>query len=277
LRNDILLKKIAKNLFLFLFVFLYSKFRNFIYRYTKGCHLCVLVYHRVNDELKDSVTVSVKQFREQILFVKKYYEVFDLHELPNLSSKKLKRPVVAVTFDDGYADNFEAARFLAENNIRASFFVTTRIVGTEYPFPHDLKRLGVRIPTLSWDQIKQMANWGHIISSHTAHHPNLSTLDDEQAISQIKMGQDDLVNKLGEKASTQLFAYPHGRKEDLPSGARKDLPNLDIKFCFSAYGGINYADFDPYDINRQGIDNDFSLLAFRAALEGWKVRVPARS
>lgn len=270
------IKKIIKNIFLIFYVYLYSKVRNLLLKHTKGCHFIILVYHRVNDEQCDSVTVSTKQFREQILFVKKNYEVFDLHELSNLCGKKLKKPKVAVTFDDGYADNFEAALFLAQNNIRASFFITTRIVDTETPFHHDLKRLGVGIPTLSWEQIHKMAAWGHIIASHTAHHPNLSTLGDQQAINQIKMGQEDLLDKLGKKASIHLFAYPHGRKEDLSSGVRQEFPNLDIKFCFSAYGGVNYSDFDPYDIHRQGVDHKFSQLAFNAALEGWTVRVPKR-
>lgn len=271
------MKKIIKHTFLLYYVFIYSKIRNLIFRYTKGCHFCVLVYHRVNDQYRDSVTVKKEQFREQVFFLKKHYEVIDLDELPGLEKKKLKRPLVAITFDDGYADNYEVARFLAENNLRAGFFISTRIVGTSTPFPHDLKRLGKAIETLTWDQVKDMSAWGHIIGSHTAHHPNLSELDGAQAINQIKMGQEDLRAKLGESASTHLFAYPHGRKEDLPIGARKALPDLGIKFCMSAYGGVNYSGFDPYDIRRQGIDHGFSILAFRAAVEGWCVRIPRRA
>jgi peptidoglycan/xylan/chitin deacetylase (PgdA/CDA1 family) len=235
-----------------------------------------LVYHRVNDELRDSVTVSIRQFKEQILFLKSHYEIFDLDELPNLQGKKLKRPMVAITFDDGYADNFEAARFLAENGVRAGFFISTRIVGSANPFPHDLKRLGKAIDSLSWEQVLHMTSWGHIIGSHTADHPNLSSLCVEKAIQQIAQGQHELVDKLGEAASPEFFAYPHGLKEDFPEDACSALPRLGIKYCFSAYGGINRRNFVSYDIRRQGIDHSFSEFAFHAAIEGWKVRVPKR-
>ena len=40
--------------------------------------------------------------------------------------------------------------------------------------------------------------------------------------------------------------------------------------CLSAYGGTNPTNFDRFNILRQAVDHNFSILAFRAAIEGWR-------
>jgi len=236
----------------------------------------VIVYHRISDNFSDSVTVSVEKFKRQVQIIKKKYNFLSMQKF--LSNPKLPRfkTSVMITFDDGYRDNFAAAKYLSEQNLTATFFVSTRIVGTDNPFPHDIKKLGKKVESLSWAEIFEMAQLGHSIGSHTATHPNLSMLSESEAIQQIRFGQEDLRKKLGNYAATELFAYPHGRAEDLPQTVRHMLPQLGIKYCFSAYGGVNYLNFDAYDIRRQGIDQGFSDLAFKAALEGWRVRIPKR-
>jgi hypothetical protein len=45
-----------------------------------------------------------------------------------------------------------------------------------------------------------------------------------------------------------------------------------VTHCFSAYGGVNGRDFDPYDVRRQPIAREYSATAVRAMVEGWRVR-----
>jgi peptidoglycan/xylan/chitin deacetylase (PgdA/CDA1 family) len=50
----------------------------------------------------------------------------------NLAADKGGKPLVSLTFDDGYADNHQiAAAMLAEAGLRATLFVTTGLVGTD--------------------------------------------------------------------------------------------------------------------------------------------------
>lgn len=268
---------IIKYTILFLYVYVFAKIRNVILSIFGGCHFVILTYHRVSDDIKDDITVGVNQFKRHVKIINSNYDTFNLTDVGLLRGRKTRKPIVAISFDDGYRDNYDAARFLADQGIMATFFITTSIVGSSNGFPHDLKnKLGV-VPALSWDQIYTMSQWGHSFASHTASHLNLQDLNPESALHEVARGNEDIKRKLGPKASAELFAYPHGRKEDLPDSVRESLPTLGIKYCFSAYGGVNYSDFDQYDINRQGLNYAFTDLAFRAAIEGWRVRVPIRN
>lgn len=269
-------KAVVKSLVLALYVYVWASVRNAVRALRGRCHITVLMYHRVSDEFSDDVTVGVERFRQQIGWAKRRYRFADMCELLAERDRPRRRPVLAVTFDDGYADNHAAARFLRDEGISGVFFVSTRIVGTDKAFPHDMKRLGRRVPSLTWCQVQEMASWGHHTASHTAEHPNLGQMQDDEALDQVRLGQEDLRERLGERDADAWFAYPHGRPGDLPAGVRRRLGECGIRFCFSAYGGVNFPGFPPDDIRRQGINGAFGKLAFLAALEGWRTRLPQR-
>lgn len=83
---------------------------------------------------------------------------------------------------------------------------------------------------------------------------------------------EQLDARLGPGNWRPWFAYPYGKREDISDTVRFVLKNVGVSCCLSAYGGVNPPDFDLYDIKRQGVDWKFSALAFRAVIEGWKVR-----
>jgi peptidoglycan/xylan/chitin deacetylase (PgdA/CDA1 family) len=268
---------LIKFIVLSFYVYVYAKLRNRFRSLLGDCHYVILLYHRVSDDYKDSVTVGVDQFKRHIKIIMDKYEIVPLSSIDEIKKKRIINPLVSITFDDGYADNYEAARFLSSRNINATFFISTGIIGTDRPFPHDIKRLKKLVPALSWEQVSDMVQWGHSFGSHTADHTNLASLSVDEALLQIAKGQQDLQKRLGDIASLGLFAYPYGSKEDLPEEVRDSLPKIGVKYCFSAYGGINHSNFDDSDIRRQSVNYAFSDLAFKAALEGWKTRVPKRS
>ena len=78
-------------------------------------------------------------------------DVVPLPELPDcLRSARNKRPVVAITFDDGYLDNYsEALPLLQEFQSPATFFIATDAVGRNEPFWWDVLSelaLGAKLP-----------------------------------------------------------------------------------------------------------------------------------
>ncbi len=97
----------------------------------------VLVYHRVGERRLDpwGLTVDPEIFAGQMEALARDWSPLSLAELVDgLARRRLPERAVAVTFDDGYADNLEtAAPILAEHRIPATLFVATDLVDSGGP------------------------------------------------------------------------------------------------------------------------------------------------
>jgi len=262
-----------KSIWLLYYVYLWAKARNIVLSLLGRCRTTVVLYHRVSDEYRDSVTVGVEQFARQMDMLKQRYRVMDLKAFLASRGSRRRKPAVVITFDDGYRDNYHAAEILRKKGVVATFFVSTRIVGDESAaFTHDLQRLGHRVPALSWDQVREMATWGFEFGSHTCRHDNVAQLPVEQALGDIATSLADLNRELPNGGVTTAFAFPFGKRSDITDSLRQRLLEIGIDACLSAYGGVNSPDFNVLDVRRQPIDFKFSILAVRAAIEGWSPR-----
>ena len=143
------LRHAAKTLVLVAYVYAYAPARNRLRSRRGRNHTVVLLYHRVNDGYLDSVTVGVEQFDRWLSIIKEHYDVLDLKTFLASREGNQSRPSVLITFDDGYQDNYLAAILLRRHGLPCTFFVSTGIVGTDRPFPHDLKLLGHHVPALT--------------------------------------------------------------------------------------------------------------------------------
>lgn len=96
----------------------------------------ILGYHRIANVTHDEyeVCVSQKHFAEQMEALCKHAHPIHLSELVQCLKAGSVRPrSVAVTFDDGYADNlYEAKPILEKYTIPATVFVCTGYVGREF-------------------------------------------------------------------------------------------------------------------------------------------------
>jgi len=93
----------------------------------------VLVYHRVTNLSCDPemLAVAPENFRAQMRYLKENVALVRFEE----DWSKAPKPAVAVTFDDGYADNaLEALPILEEVGVPATFFVSTGTIGTSRQF-----------------------------------------------------------------------------------------------------------------------------------------------
>ena len=92
-----------------------------------GSQSLVLMYHQIaetKDDLND-LAVSPKNFAAHVSVLKDRCEVVPLSEIQSKPESRSNRPRVAITFDDGYADNGEVgAPILEAAGLPASFFIT---------------------------------------------------------------------------------------------------------------------------------------------------------
>lgn len=105
-----------------------ARLREFAYRHVGGS-VAVLVYHRVADLERDPqlLAVPAERFAAQMEALASRYPIVPLSEVAaGIESRRLPRRAVAVTFDDGYADNLHtAAPILARAGVPATVFVSS--------------------------------------------------------------------------------------------------------------------------------------------------------
>ncbi len=96
----------------------------------------ILGHHRITDETHDGydVCVSPKHFEEQMDAVRKYTHPIPLSRLVMyLKEGSLPPRLVAVTFDDGYADNlYQAKPILEKYEVPATIFLCSGYAGKEF-------------------------------------------------------------------------------------------------------------------------------------------------
>lgn len=224
--------------------------------------ITVLLYHRVCDDARDNLSVGVGQFDRQMRLLREHCTVLSIEQvLATISIKRSNRPMVAVSFDDGYLDNcLNAGQILRRHGVPAAFFVSTGIVDSDQRFPHDRRRGNALIPILSWEHLRTMRGWGFTIGSHTVNHIDCVAEPAERVRDELRQSRDDLVRELG--PLVPIFAYPYGGQHQMNPQRLALVRDAGYMGCLAAYGGSNIGQVDRWNLLRRGIHWEFSDAAF---------------
>ena len=146
-----------------------------------------------------------------------------LYEAYQGKSMLPEKPIV-ITFDDGYLDNYTAAfPVLKQYNFTAAFFVITDVVGKGM---------------MSWEQLREMQDYGMTIQPHTVTHPDLTALTPEQQRKEMADSKAEVESKLG--TQVKFFCYPYGK---FNSATLKQLKDSGYKLGLTiSQGKANPAD-----------------------------------
>jgi peptidoglycan/xylan/chitin deacetylase (PgdA/CDA1 family) len=227
----------------------------------------VLNFHRVNDYSIDDLTTPTGVFEEAMREISMQYKAVRLSVL--IQAMKSKRNIeprtVVVTFDDGYKDNFlNAAPILLKYGVPATFFITTGYINTQRVFEWD--RTGVvNYPLMSWQDVRELANMGFEIGSHTFSHVNLGKVSMELAKQEIFNSKAQTENEIG--MPVRSFAYPYGRKDCIGPDVVEIVKEAGYDCCCSGYGGKVSLDTDIYNLCR--VPMYPSLIEFKMELDGF--------
>ena len=263
------LKRIGKELMLRAYASMLMPAVNYWHGLTGRQRVIILLYHRVNDRQRDNVTIGIENFDRQMAYLSSNCTLVSLKQIVEGDlPRHAKKPVIAVSFDDGYLDNFEnAAPILIKHQVPCTFFISTEKIRANQPFEHDMRALGFGLDNMNWDQVRQMRDWGLHFGSHTRNHVNLAQVDDQLAHDELLGSLQDIRAEL---AQEQVFiAFPYGRKKHITPERIATIKELGYAACFSAYGGLNSGDMDLFDIRRIGVNWAFDLTALKARLRGW--------
>ena len=121
---------------------------------------------------------------------------------------------MAITFDDGYADNHaHALPLLRARGMAASFFVAVGFLERDDEVMAHLSEVWStpreQLRPLSWSQVGEMRAAGMAIGSHTWSHRNLAHLSIGAAEADLRRSREVLEQRLGEPVGA--IAYPWGK------------------------------------------------------------------
>jgi peptidoglycan/xylan/chitin deacetylase (PgdA/CDA1 family) len=174
---------------------------------------------------------------------------------------RTREPLVCVTFDDGYLDNYtNAVPVLLRHGIPAAFFVSTGIIASDRRFPHDVRRENPPIAVMGWDHLREMHAAGFEIGSHSVSHIDCAAEPEDVVRRELAQSRDDLRRELGLR--DLVFAYPYGGREHMTQARLEFVKEAGFVGCLSAYGGTNVGHIDRYDVRRRGIHWEYSDPAF---------------
>ena len=123
----------------------------------------ILCYHSVNPS-PGYLSLSPELFDAHLAWLERHADVVSLGEL--VASRGARRPQVAITFDDGYADNHtHALPLLTARGMTATFFLTAGFLERDESVLAQLAEtwhtpVGRAAP-LSWAQVEEMRAGGH--------------------------------------------------------------------------------------------------------------------
>jgi len=143
----------------------------------------VLAYHEVMPESNYAYCVTAAAFAEQLCLLN--------------SLKKQKSRETQITFDDGEQSQFHnALPFLTEYGIKATYFVTPGLIGTEAKF-------------LGWADLKTLQTSEHAVQSHGWSHKFLTFCSDAELAHELQSSKKSLEDNLG--CAVEEISVPGGR------------------------------------------------------------------
>ncbi len=165
----------------------------------------ILLYHfvgRATLERKDVSTsrynVTAADFEAHLVLLRQLgYHTVTVGEIAAalLDGQTLPERPVAITFDDGWSEQYSIAfPLLQKYGMKATFYVPS-----SYP-------VGKRFMT--WEQLVELRDAGMEIGSHTRKHVNLLDVTDKVADAEITTSKATLEKKLD--ITIQSLAYPYG-------------------------------------------------------------------
>ncbi|HEV2766021.1 MAG TPA: polysaccharide deacetylase family protein [Pyrinomonadaceae bacterium] len=228
----------------------------------EGARACVFYYHRVADlefvdPRVDDWNVPPRAFERQLAALAEFAEFVPLLELPRRlgQTPAKRRPLVSLTFDDGYASFYtRALPVLRRYGAHATVFVVTGTIGSGEPQPFDAWAHKNRARTrpedwraLSWAELEACVASGLVhVGAHSHQHLRGSLCEPAQLTEEAERSRETLRRRLGE-AQARAYAYPYGstRLGDASPAYREAVRAAGYEVAVTTDLGLAVAESDP--------------------------------
>ncbi|MDY2587081.1 polysaccharide deacetylase family protein [Winogradskyella aquimaris] len=236
----------------------------------------IFIYHNVGDGQVDA-------FEKQMVILKSEFDGFvNVTEFVKLVQDGLlnSKKIACITFDDGFYDVYKNAKpILDKLNISATIFLNQMLyeLTNEHPeklegfvndkFPR-LSRSHQNLRGLTAVQLKEFIEDDYEIGGHTYSHVSVSKIKGSLFEQEITNQRQFLKDNFGYVIKS--FAYPYGRKKDIPSWGAKILKNCGYT---SGFTGISqdiskFERINQFEFPRTSVSLNISEQEFRNLIKG---------
>lgn len=274
----------------------------------------IFAYHGVSSTIDpnlnfDGFFVHPNVFEQHLCTLAGHYHVMPLDDLVTALHTGTPLPdcAAAITFDDGYLNNFtEALPLLEKYRLPATFFVTTGFIdGTHAPWwwivRHALRNQP-RTALIDWEaKLKRLSAEQRALEMQKAFGETLTSTDDAltmmswdhmrelvqrgypvggHTVSHISLGHETRDIVLAEVSESMqrihaetgtvspVVSYPYGEAEHFNPEWSASLAERGCIGGLTTLQGLNEPKTDPFRLNRLNVTGNHDRYAFRALASG---------
>lgn len=172
----------------------------------------VLCYHAVSDSWPDELAVPARLFEEHLTsLLRRGYRPVTARDALAGHARSLH-----VTFDDAYKSVENGLAVLERLGVPSTVFACSGYAedGRALDVPEltaEIVAYPEELATMSWDELRDLAERGVEIGSHTITHPHLTRLSDAELGRELTESRARLEDELGRACG--LLAYPYGEND----------------------------------------------------------------
>ncbi|MBL7196526.1 MAG: polysaccharide deacetylase family protein [Candidatus Omnitrophica bacterium] len=230
------------------------------------CGARILLYHSIGGKPQDhrlGVRVPEDIFEIELEeLTRSGYKMVTVSEIIENIDKMDGDKIAAITFDDGYRDNFTfAAKKLKELNLKATFFICAAYIEQKC---RKSWSDGSAREYMRWEEVRELNSLGFEIGSHMTNHRDLTKLGESDIRFELIHSKELISEKVGNKI--QVFSYPYGKTNQIIVKIAKEAGY--IGGC-SSFSGSNYSNTNKFLLRRTEIGGYDQIRDFRHKLRGF--------
>jgi peptidoglycan/xylan/chitin deacetylase (PgdA/CDA1 family) len=226
----------------------------------------ILLYHQISQVHPEQdpygLAVTPAAFEAQMAYLHhQHYQCMRLVDVVKamIAGETLPENAFAITFDDGYEDNYQQAfAIMQRHGFTATIFLVANQVGAATNWQG--QDGAQSFPLLTWDQIREMHQQGIDFGSHTATHPHLDSIAPDKAEWELSHSKKVIEGALG--VPVEVLAYPYER-------FNREMLSIAEKCGYLAAFGTAHLPESRYNLWRTELGSHDTLRSFAFKLSRW--------
>lgn len=231
--------------------------------------IIILMYHRVNNEIKKELAVKKENFIWHMDYLKrKKYNIISMDEAYfRIRTNSINGRYLVLTFDDGYEDYYyNAFPVLKEYNFPSIIYIVPGYIETEKVFWWDRELGESRL--MDWSMLIELSKSGIVdLGSHTLNHMDLDKVKGDDLIAEIRDSKKMIEEKTGCKVIH--FSYPRGIYDRVSEDIIKKFYATGVVIYNGVEINKKIKDMDLIKLKRIPVQYSDGKYLFAARIKGW--------